>query len=94
MILRCPVITKYAVKNRIVVPASITSATESSEAKSRIIVWVSRASARFDKLSFPPAKALIIKALLDSDLEEGKGISVWKDCWIFGRNIVFKREYG
>jgi hypothetical protein len=43
-----------------------------------------------ERLSFPPAKALIIKALLDSDLEEGKGISVRKDCWICGINIVFK----
>jgi hypothetical protein len=39
------------------------------------MVWVSRASAKFERLSKDPfARALIIKARLLSDLEAGKGI--------------------
>ena len=59
-----------------VVPASNTSASSPFSANNRIIVCVSLASAKLDKLEMSaPDKALMIKALLLSDFDEGKGIA-------------------
>jgi hypothetical protein len=59
-----------------VVPASNTSASSYPFwDNKRIIVWVSRASAKLDKLfNSPPAKAFRINDRLLSDFDAGSGI--------------------
>ena len=71
-----------AVKNRMVVPASSTSKTAGLVSSKRIMVWVSRASARLLSVFSPSVSASITKARLDSLLEEGSGME-WAEKLLF-----------
>src|SRR5690606_4285605 len=75
-----------AVRKRIVVPASKTSKTAGLPVSKRIIVCVSRASARLVILFSPAVNASITKARLDSLLEEGSGI------WVGVKSLVWLRR--